>query len=68
MAVVASRAELSPSLLPTDRGPGSFTLSALRLMTLSDPSQISAIQNMGYLILIKIDTRIFKAFLSYVSC
>ena len=51
VAVVASRAGLSPSLSPTDRGPGLFTLSALRLMILSDLSQISAVQHMGYLIL-----------------
>ena len=39
------------SLSPTDRGPGPFTLSALRLMILSDFPQISAVQHMGYLIL-----------------
>ena len=32
MEVVASRAGLSPPLSPTHRGPGSFTLSVLRLM------------------------------------
>ena len=32
VAVVASRAGLSPSLLPTDRGPGSFTLSAHNIL------------------------------------
>ena len=35
----------------TDRGPGSFTLSALRLMPLSHLPQISAVQHMGYLTL-----------------
>ena len=48
---IASRAGLSPSLSPTDRGPGPFTLSALRLMILSDLPQISAVQHIGYLIL-----------------
>ena len=51
VAVVASRAGLSPSLSPTDRSPGPFTLSALQLMILSDLPQISAVQHMGYLIL-----------------
>ena len=51
VVVVASRAGLSPSLSPTDRGPRSFTLSALWLMILSDLPQISAVQHMGYLIL-----------------
>ena len=45
------QAGLSPSLSPTNRGPEPFTLSALRLMILSDLSQISAVQHMGYLIL-----------------
>ena len=40
-----------PSLSETDRGPGPFTLSALRLIILSDLPQISAVQHMGYLIL-----------------
>ena len=39
------------SLSATDRGPGSFTISALRLMTLSDLSQISEVPLMQYLIL-----------------
>ena len=51
VAVVASRARLSLSLSPTDRGARSFTLSALQLMTLSDLPQITAVQQMGYLIL-----------------
>ena len=67
LAVAASRAGMSPSISPTipppisptDRGPGSFTLSALRLMTLCDLSQISAVQHnygISYSNLIKTDT------------
>ena len=51
VVVVASRAGLSPSLSVTDCGAGSFTLSVLRLMTLSDLPQIGEVQHMGYHIL-----------------
>ena len=54
VAVVASRAGLFPSLSPTDRGPGPFTLSALRLMTPSDLPQRRAVQHMRYLILTRL--------------
>ena len=66
VAVIASRARLSPSLSPTDCSPGSFTLSALQLMTLSNIPQISAVQHIEYLILtlLKLILIIYRARLS----
>ena len=56
-AVVASRAGSSPSLSPTDRGPGSFTLSALRLMTVRHPTdKCSTAYGISDSNLIRIDT------------
>ena len=60
VAVVASNAGLSSSLSPTDRGPGSFTLSvlsALRLVTVRHPTgKSSTAFGISYSNLIKINT------------